>query len=155
MEKLAHTILAQSEAVLMLVGFACLAIGFVLGLFVRRQAAWSLRRVPYLIWVGGLTIVIGFLPLLWLLSFAAVNAGILWVLTMGGFSPTALCGIGFAILAHARAINMGGTGRRAWWGIVPFLNLALFFLPPDDPVPSGGFANGFGVLLGLSLLVIG
>lgn len=158
LESAAIRLLYLGEGLLLLLGFAMVVAGFVVGLVVRRGATLSLRRVPYFIWTAAVYGMISALPLAWLLTFEALQSGVLWILVAVMFGSIFAVGVANGVLGHARSINAYGNGSGAWMAMVPFANLVLLFKRPRDWTKSGlgtFTLNALGVVFGLFLMVIG
>lgn len=142
----------------MLLGFACMVVGFVVALRLRRNSTFSLRRVPHFIYLSFVTGLISAVPLAWTLTTAALSAGMLWALVGFVLSMIALAGFATGVLAHARSVNAYGDGSGAWMGIVPFANLFLMLKRPLDWRPSGWkdrSLNAIGTIAGFFMLALG
>lgn len=158
MENLAFQVIMMEEGELMLLGVACMIVGFVIALRLRRHSTLSLRRVPHFLYLAFVTGLISAAPLAWTLTSVAVNAGMLWALVGFVFSMIALAGFATGVLAHARSVNAYGDGSGAWMGIVPFANLFLMLKRPLDWRSSGWkdrSLNAIGTIAGFVMLILG
>ena len=158
LENAAIKLLYLAEGLLMLLGFALVVAGFVVGLIARQGATLSLRRVPYFIWTAAIYGLFSALQLAWLLIFEALQNGVLWILVAVMLSSIFAVGVVYGVLGHARSINTYGDGSRAWMAMVPFVNLVLLFKRPLNWEKSGLGAftlNALGVIFGIFLLLIG
>jgi len=158
LETYAYKLMNLGEFTLTLIGFGVVAAGFGVGLLLRTGARLSIKRMPYIFWVGSTYFLISVVPLAWVLTFDAIEKQILWALTSFIYSCIFLFGVACAVLAHGRSVNAYGTGGRAWYALIPIINLELFFREPLDREPVGlgdQLRNGLGVTFGLTLLLLG
>jgi hypothetical protein len=159
LEKFAISLLNQSEAVLMAAGIGVSIVGFILALLKRQGSTWSLRRVPYFLALAGTFVVSSALPLAWLATFEAMQAGILWLLVAAVFTGIAALGYAYGVISHARSVSGYGDGSSAWMGFVPIANLFLLFKTPMQDASKrslvGVLGNVGGIIFGLFLLALG
>jgi len=91
-----------------------------------------LRRVSYVGWNAVLTFGLSTSQLLWLLIYPAADVGLLWVLVCAALGSYAFYGAGLYCIAAARSLDITRDTARAWWSIVPILNLWLMFARGRD-----------------------
>ncbi|MGV3548392.1 hypothetical protein [Rhizobium sp.] len=154
MEELAIRFMTLGDVWAKTVAILLAASGFIMALAVHRNRRWSIRRVPYFILVTMTMLVSSCASFAWLLTYEALTARMLWLLTLLVFLMQVSVGYVLGMLAHARAISGYGTGKAAWLGMIPLLNLMLLLVEPLETQKSrwsGPVVNFFGTLLGIAL----
>lgn len=158
MESLAARLLSRGEGELMVFGLVMMLAGFLVALAFRRGGTLSMRRVPYFIWTSAVFGLLSSLPLAWLLTFEALDRGVLWLLAALVFGGVFGGGMAYGVLGHARSMNAYGDGRKAWMAIVPLANLVLLFKRPLD-WSKGSWRRSaldtLGVVFGVFLFMLG
>ncbi len=159
LEEFAINLFNQDQVLLSGVGIAFYVAGFFLALWLRSGKTWSLRRVPFFILSASVFLAVSFVALGWLASFAAIKAGVYWLLMLTIFACVLAGGFAYGFLSHARSVSAYGDGGSAWFGIVPVANLILVFKAPANKAENTGIlfkaGNFFGVVLGVLILALG
>lgn len=158
LENYAYLAITQSEGTLVLAWIGLMTAGVILGLIFRTGATLTVNRMPYLVWMGATYFVLSMVPLMWLLTFEAMERQLLWVLVAIVFGSPLLYGIICGVLSHARSVSAYGDGIRGFYALIPILNLFLMFKRPID-MEHGGFGesmrNFVGVIIGIGLMGLG
>ncbi len=154
----ALSLMNLSEGALVLFSILLIVSGFVFGLVLRRGATLSMPRVPYFVWTALVYGLISAMTIAWLLTFVAVQNGVLWLLVLFIYGAIFVSGMAYAILGHARSVSAYGSGRNAWMAIIPLANLVLYFKRPIDwsEGNSGSTLKSvLGIILGLFIVIVG
>lgn len=118
---------------------AMIYLGAVLGLVVTRfllPIQHAIRRVHYLVAVSFSTVLLSSIQIGWVYLPVAAELGLFSLLNLALWGSFLLFGIVSWRLAHARSLDVIGSGKNAWFGFVPFLNFWLFFAAGDGTQPA-------------------
>jgi hypothetical protein len=154
LEELAIRYLMLGEIWQTTIGISLSAVGFIMALVAYRNRSWSIRRVPYFILATATILVVSTFTFAWLLTYKAMANGMFWLLTLLIFLGAVLGGHVLGALAHARSVNGYGSGKAAWLGMVPLLNLVLLFVEPVERAETrwaGPIVSFLGTMLGIAL----
>jgi len=153
LEELAYEFYSVGPIFLQVALVASYLAGFVVALIIRRNATWSIRRVPYLLLWTCCVLLSTALSFAWLLISYAKADGLLWLLTISIFAGTIAIGYAYGVFAHARSVNAAGTGNFAWIAALPILGLGLVFIAPQQKTVRHG-AKWVGDLFGIAVALI-
>ena len=154
LEEFAIGLANSGEVTLSLGGLLVSALGFAIAVYVRRGSLKKMRRVTYLIWIAFLMLYMSALQLVWLVSFDAMQAGMFWVVVAIVTAGLLLFGYGIGHASHARSVSAYGSGRSAWLGAIPILNLILIFARPVVKSSRGALGLGIDVVLIVGALFV-
>jgi hypothetical protein len=130
LEQLAFEFITLSSSALFIIFILITLIGFIVAIYVHRQDARPLRRMPYLILNSLVYYLTSLLVFAWLLAEDAIRLDVLWALVLVISFWIALGGYVTGWLAVRRSISAYGNAGRAYFGFVPILNLFLLFKAP-------------------------
>jgi len=126
MDKFFASLLLLDELALMGIGLVLMIFGGFFGAF-SLEPKVPYRRVVYLWFIALLSVALSITQLIWFLTPAAAEAGLISPLILFGGVSTFLFGVGLYYGSAARSLDMNGDTSAAWYGFVPIANLWLVF----------------------------
>jgi hypothetical protein len=161
LEDLAYKFINRTEGEITQIGIVLVVIGFIVALIRNSQTKAELQRAPYFVYASLLYFFGSALFALWLFTPQAMAYGILWVLVGLTFGAIAVLGYFYGLIGLARSRDAFGSGRYAFLGLLPLINLVLIARPskktmsperiPTIPLATGGI----GVISGIVLVFLG
>jgi hypothetical protein len=156
LEELAIRVLRLGDFETTVINTSIFIMGFVIALVVCRNRSWPMRRIPYFILTSANLLVRSSLSFAWLLTYRAMESGMLWLLMLVIFLVIAASGYVLGILARARSTDAFGNGKAAWIGLIPLLNLILLVSEPLHKTETRWtrpVIHALGTILGFALLL--
>jgi hypothetical protein len=120
----------------MLLAAGCTVVGFAIGVILSRNSTRTLTRAPHIALWSLLFAAASAINFAALLIDQAVERGILWVFLLIYFASVAMLGAIYGVISHSRAMDAYGSGRKAWFGIIPLIWFELAFRKSLHPMKS-------------------
>jgi hypothetical protein len=138
--------------------YAVLLVGFLIALGRRQKSVWTLRRLLYFVYFTLIILAYRLIAFLHLAANGANEHGLVWLMLCAEVFSFAAIGYLLGVISHGRSVSAFGHGRHAWMGIVPLVNLVLFFkkaIEPSGP-RNAQYIIGVaaGIAIGLSILFL-
>ena len=138
------------------VSFLAIVIGAVLAASLMAPPEGLLSRSYYFQRIGIASLALVAVQAAWLWYPTALAYGVSWLMLASDLLSALAYGAYMIRIAQARSRDAYGHTGRAWFALVPLVNLVLLFKPGQTPVGSPAAAPGStaAALVGLGLIIL-
>jgi len=149
LEDLTYRYTQQSQAEILLTAFAVIALGALLSASLLPPRGGLLSRSYFYQRLGLASVLLMLNQVWWLLYVPLVLAGVSWLPALTDQLGYLAYGAHVIRLAQARSRDAYGEASRAWYILIPLLNLVLVFRASQTPgqTPGSVAAGVVGVIL--------
>lgn len=138
LEDLAYRYTQQSEASFMLMAFVVIALGALLSASLLAPRDGLLSRSYFYQRLGMASVLLMFNQVWWLQYVPLVQAGVSWLPALTDQLGYLAYGAYVIRIAQARSRDAYGTASRAWYILIPLVNLVLVFRASQTPGQTPG-----------------
>lgn len=148
LDQLAYRYTQQSEGSIILMAFAVIALGALLSASLLPPQGGMLSRSYFYQRLGLASVLLMFNQMWWLFYVPMVQAGVSWLPTLTDQMGYLAYGAYVIRIAQSRSRDAYGDASRAWYILIPLVNLVLVFRASQTPgqTPGSVAAGVVGVI---------